>query len=102
MIGWRSCLALAVAPALAPLPAAAQTPGNPLPRPIDTQRGLVVVEVADFASLPDHADGPARMMLLVDEPRSGRLFVNDMWGPLYTVGYDGRGVTEYLDLSDPE
>ena len=40
-------------------------------------------------------------MLLIDEPGSGRLFVNDMRGPLYTVSYDGR-VALYLDVDAPE
>ena len=39
------------------------------------------------------------MMLLVDEPGSRRLFVNDMRGPLFTVSYDGRTVTPYLDIN---
>ena len=30
------------------------------------------------------------MMLLVDEPGTRRLFVNDMRGPLYSVSYDGK------------
>jgi len=41
------------------------------------------------------------MMLLVDEPGTGRLFVNDMWGLLYTVSRDGSTVTGYVDLTDP-
>ena len=40
-------------------------------------------------------------MLLVDEPGTGRLFVNDMRGPLYSVSYDGQTVTPYLNLNDP-
>jgi hypothetical protein len=35
----------------------------------------------------------------VDEPGSRRLFVNDMRGPLYTVSYDGKTVTRYLDIN---
>lgn len=97
----RGARVLVLALVLVPSFGAAQTPGNPLPQPIDTERGLVVVDVVEFASLPDHPDGPARMMLLVDEPGTRRLFVNDMWGPLYTVDYDGGQVGEYLDLSDP-
>jgi len=42
---------------------------------------------------------PARMMLLIDEPGTGRLFVNDMRGLLYGVSYDGEAVTRYLDLT---
>jgi hypothetical protein len=94
-------LAVAVLAAALPGPADAQTPGDPLPRHIDTQRGLVVAEVVEFATLPDHPEGAARMMLLVDEPGTGRLFVNDMWGPLYTVSYDGSTVTEYVDIHNP-
>ena len=41
------------------------------------------------------------MMLLVDEPGTNRLFVNDMHGLLYSVAYDGHDVTLYLDLTDP-
>ena len=39
------------------------------------------------------------MMVLIDEPGTGRLFVGDMRGPLYTVTYDGRTVTQYLDVN---
>jgi hypothetical protein len=42
------------------------------------------------------------MMLLENEPGTHRLFVNDMVGPLYTVSYDGKTVTLYLDLSAAE
>lgn len=42
------------------------------------------------------------MMLLVDEPGTGRLFVNDMTGPLYSVSYDGRTVREYVNIDDPQ
>ena len=38
-------------------------------------------------------------MVLVDEPGSGRLFVNDMWGLLYAISYDGS-VTRYLDARE--
>ena len=40
-------------------------------------------------------------MRLVDEPGTGRMFVNDMRGPIYSVSYDGRTVTEYVDIDDP-
>ena len=42
------------------------------------------------------------MMLLVDEPGTRRLFVNDMRGPLYTVSYDGKAVALYVDINAPE
>ena len=38
------------------------------------------------------------MMLLIDEPGTRRLFVNDMRGILYSVSYDGKSVAPYLDL----
>ena len=41
-------------------------------------------------------------MLLVDEPGTRRLFVNDMRGPLYTFSSDGKTVTLYLDINDPK
>jgi glucose/arabinose dehydrogenase len=42
------------------------------------------------------------MMLLVDEPGTRRLYVNDMRGPLYTVTRDGKTVSLYLDINDPK
>jgi hypothetical protein len=30
------------------------------------------------------------------------MFVNDMRGPIYTVSYDGRTVTPYLNINDPK
>jgi hypothetical protein len=38
-------------------------------------------------------------MLLVDEPGSRRLFVNDMRGPLYLLSYNGKTVRQYLDIN---
>src|SRR5690606_25562365 len=92
-----SCL-LAVTALLPACTADAQTT-NPFAAPISTANPIVV-DVVDFAAVPDAADGAARMMLLVEEPVSGRLFVNDMRGPLYTVSGDGRSVTLYVDIDD--
>jgi hypothetical protein len=39
------------------------------------------------------------MMLPPDEPGTHRLFVNTMRGPLYSVSYDGKTVTGYLDVN---
>jgi hypothetical protein len=83
----------------APLP-----PGqsiDPFPTAIAATDGVIRVNVREFASLPDIAGVAARMMNLVDEPGTRRLFVNDMRGPLYSVSYDGRSVTLYLDINDP-
>lgn len=83
-------------------PVFGQTANNPFPDPIETEDGLVVADVEEFASVPD-SDGEApRMMLLVDEPGTGRMFVNDMRGPLYSVSYDGEDVALYVDINDPD
>ena len=56
----------------------------------------------EFAVIPDAAGGEApRMMHLVDEPGTKRLFVSTMRGGLYSVSYDGKTVTEYLDINAP-
>lgn len=82
--------------------ACGQTTNNPFPNPIETNDGLIVVDVVEFATIPD-SDGQApRMMLLFDEPGTDRLFVNDMRGPIYSVSYDGESVSLYVDINDPE
>lgn len=77
---------------------------NPYPKPIEGSADVIRVGFAEFASIPAVPGQPqaARMMLLVDEPGTRRLFVNDMVGPLYAVSYDGKTVTRYLDLNAPE
>lgn len=98
-------LALASATLIAQTPPPAVTPPppgtttRPLP-PIDPAKGVIPVNVAEFASVPDVSGSAARMMLLVDEPGTHRLFVNDMRGPLYSVSYDGKTVTLYVDIND--
>jgi len=81
--------------------AGVQTSNDPFPSPIPAAEGVITVDFVEFASLPDVDGEPARMMLLVDEPGTGRLFVNDMRGLLYGVSYDGQTVTRYLDLTVP-
>ena len=91
----------AAAAVLAASAAAGQTTNDPFPDPIPATDGVITVGVVEFASLP-FVDGQSpRMMRLVDEPGTGRLFVNDMWGLVYTVSYDGETVTRYLDLREP-
>ena len=80
------------------LPVASLSAQSPVP-PIDTTRP-VIVNVAEFATLPDVNGQAARMMHLTDEPGTKRLFVSDMRGPLYSVSYDGRKVTLYVDIND--
>ena len=78
--------------------ACAQGTNNPFP-PIPTTDGVITVNFVEFASLPDIAGEASRMMLLVDEPGTRRMFVNAMQGPLYSVSYDGKIVTQYLDIN---
>jgi glucose/arabinose dehydrogenase len=81
--------------------AGAQTSNDPFAAPIAAADGVITVGAVEFASLPDFRGETARMMRLVDEPVTGRLFVNDMWGVVYTVSYDGGTVTQYLDMREP-
>ena len=90
-----------VATLLLATPALAQVTSDPFPAPIAAAEGVVKVSFVEFASIPDIDGVAARMMLLVDEPGTRRMFVNDMRGPLYSVGYDGKTVTRYLDLNAP-
>ncbi|HAK56321.1 MAG: PQQ-dependent sugar dehydrogenase [Vicinamibacterales bacterium] len=92
----RSCVC--VIPAILVAAAAtAQTTDDPFATPIGAGRPAIEVNVVEFATLPGSSDEPARPMLLVDEPGTGRLFVNDMRGALYSVSYDGERVNRYLD-----
>jgi glucose/arabinose dehydrogenase len=84
----------------APLPEG-QT-NDPFPQPIAKDEGVITVTLREFATLPDIDNVPARMMTLVEEPRTRRLFVSDMRGVLYTVSRDGKAVTPYLDIRDPK
>jgi hypothetical protein len=79
--------------------APAQTANDPFRSRIRTDNPIVV-GAREFATIPDVGGEPARMMLLVAEPDSRSLFVNDMRGPLYRVSADGQTVTEYLDIND--
>ena len=68
--------------------------------PIAATEGVIKVNFAEFATIPDTTDGQApRMNLLIDEPASRRMFVNSMTGQLYSVSYDGKTVTLYLDIN---
>jgi hypothetical protein len=74
---------------------------DPFPKPIADNGEPLRVNLVEFATVPDVGGEAARMMLLLNEPGSRRLFVNDMRGPLYTVSYDGKTVTPYLDINAP-
>lgn len=99
----RRCFALASAVAGAAT-GAAPTGLDPFP-PVPAAKRVVTVGLEDFARLPDSDQGiggpvAARMMMLTDEPGTGRLFANDQNGPLYGVRYAGD-VALYLQLDDP-
>jgi hypothetical protein len=103
---------LLVALLLMAVPASAQPPtgappvppegttNDPFPTPIPATDGVVKVKFREFAVLPDVNGEAARTMCMVDEPGTKRLFVSDMRGILYAVGYDGKTVAQYLDLRD--
>ena len=75
---------------------------DPFPTPIETTQGVIAVNFVEFATIPDVGGAPPRMMLLVDEPGSRRMFVSAMQGVLFSVSYDGKTVTEYIDLNAPK
>jgi hypothetical protein len=63
-------------------PALSQAPNDPFPDPIEANEGVIVVGYTEFAILPDVDGEPARPMRLINDSGSGRLFVNDMQGPI--------------------
>ena len=75
------------------------SPGDPFPNPIPATDGAIRVNFREFASIPDIEGVAARMMNLVTEPGTNRMFVSDMRGVLYRVSEDGKQVTRYLDAN---
>jgi Glucose / Sorbosone dehydrogenase len=107
LVSGSAALALSATPAAAqrgrgegPPPPPTAT-SDPMATPIRATAGAIHVGIRDFAHIPFVDSAAPRMMVLLDEPGSRRLFVNDMRGRIYTVSYDGRDVAEYLDLGDP-
>jgi hypothetical protein len=82
-------------------PARAQATSDPYPAPIQATQDIVRVGYREFATIPDIDGVAARMMILVPEPGTRNLFVNDRRGPLYRIGADGRSVTEFVNTDDP-
>lgn len=80
-------------------PGTAVPPVDPFPAPIEATKDVIAVNIADFTTIPNAGAEAPRMMLLVDEPGTRRLFVNTMQGMIYSVSYDGKTVTPYLDLN---
>jgi glucose/arabinose dehydrogenase len=93
--------ALACALLIAMPTVAQQLSTDPFTKPIEASQGAIAVNVLDFATIPD-ADGneAPRMMHMVTEPETKRLFVSTMRGMLYSVSYDGKQVQPYLDVND--
>jgi len=82
--------------------ASAQGTNNPFERPIAATDGAITVNFVEFATIPDISGEAPRMMTMVDEPGTKRLFVSTMRGPIFSVSYDGKTVTPYLDVNAPE
>ncbi len=93
-------LAVATLASILAVPAAGQLTSDPYPDSIPQSDGVIRVDYVEFAQVPDFEGRLPRMMHLVDESGTDRMFVNDMWGVLYWVSYDGEAVTEYLSLTD--
>ena len=83
----------------APLPPGATN--DPYPQPIAATEGVIAVRFSEFAAIPPLAGTTTapRMMAMTDQPGTRRLFVSDMRGPLYSVSYDGKTVTQYVDIN---
>ena len=83
-------------------PSFAQTEDDPFPDPIEAARDVISVAFEEFAIIPDFSEEAPRLMNLVDEPGTQRLFINDMWGLIYSVSYDGKDVTRYINVNANE
>ncbi len=81
-------------------PLGAQVTNDPFPEPIGAGHAPLVVDFVELAAVPGVGNATPRMTLLVTEPGTRRMFVNDMNGPIHSVSYDGRTVTRYIDTND--
>ena len=81
-------------------PAIGQTTNDPFPEPIVAEEGVIRVNFVEFATVPDIDGSAARMMTMLTEPGTRRMFVSDMRGPIYSVSYDGQTVVEYIDINE--
>jgi glucose/arabinose dehydrogenase len=91
-----------ISAALVPVSAAAQITNNPFPAPIESTAGVIAVKFAEFASIPDINGEAPRMMHMIDEAGTKRLFVSTMQGPIFAVSHDGKTVTEYVNVNAPQ
>jgi hypothetical protein len=74
-------------------------PANPFTTPLEASQGVITVNFAEFATIPNIGPDWPRMMTLVDEPGTRRLFVSSMQGTIFSVSYDGKTVTPYVDIN---
>ncbi len=75
---------------------------DPFPTPIETTQGVIAVNFVEFATLPDVGGEAPRMMHLADEPGTKRIFVSLMTGQIYSLSYDGKTATPYVDVNAAE
>jgi len=76
-----------------------QVTTDPFPTPIHAVDDIILVKFAEFATVPFLGTEAPRMMLLLDEPATSRLFLHTMQGQIYSISYDGKTVTKYLDIN---
>ena len=101
MSRYRAILLFVGTTSMAAFAAAQQVTLDPFPTPIETTQGVIAVNFVEFATIPDVNGEAPRMMHFVDEPGTRRIVVSLMTGALYTISYDGKVVTPYLDVNAP-
>src|SRR6185295_19330785 len=79
-----------------------QTTNDPFPSPIPPADRVISVKFVEFATIPDAGGTAPRIMTMVNEPGTRRLFASDMTGRLYSISYDGKTVTPYLEVTAAE
>ena len=99
MSAFRPMLMLPVAALVATCAAAQQLTLDPYTTPINTTEGVIAVNYREFAAIPDINGEAARLMHFVEEAGTKRLFVSAMTGGLYSISYDGKTVTPYIDIN---
>ena len=94
-------IALAVAVTLSFTSVSAEQLSNdPFPAPLEATKDVIALDFVEFATIPDADGGEApRLMHMLTEPATKRLFVHTMRGMLYSLSYDGKKITPYLDVN---
>ena len=79
---------------------AEQLSSDPFSAAIEATQGAISVTALEFAKIPDAEGGEApRLMHMTTEPGTKRLFVSTMRGMLFSIDYDGKKVTPYIDIN---